>query len=49
MPVSDLNARIVVTIPKELKAKLEEQAKKENRSVNNLIATVLVKYGETLK
>lgn len=36
--------RTNITIEKELKAKLEELAKKENRSFNNLVVTILQKY-----
>ncbi|WP_093430292.1 hypothetical protein [Paraclostridium bifermentans] len=36
--------RTTLTIPKSLKSKLELLAKDENRSVNNLIVTVLYKY-----
>ncbi|WP_220796723.1 DNA-binding protein [Paraclostridium bifermentans] len=36
--------RTTLTIPKSLKSQLELLAKNENRSVNNLIVTVLYKY-----
>lgn len=49
MPISENNTRIIVTISKELKQALEQQAKKDNRSVNNLIATVLLNYIQELK
>lgn len=40
----EINMRTTLTIPKSLKSKLELLAKNENRSVNNLIITVLYKY-----
>lgn len=40
----EINMRTTLTIPKSLKSKLELLAKNENRSVNNLIVTVLYKY-----
>lgn len=48
MPISQDKTRIIVSIEKEDKKKLEEQAKKENRSLNNLIVTVLRDYLENL-
>ena len=41
--------RIVVTIPIALKEKLEIQAKKENRTVANLLNTIACKYLESIK
>lgn len=38
--------RIVVTVPLELKERLDEQAKKENRTVANLLNTIAIKYLE---
>lgn len=46
MSVSELNTRTNITFPKDLKAKLEELAKKENRSFNNLVITILRDYVE---
>ena len=46
MAVSEDKTRTNITIPKELKSRLEELAKKENRSFNNLVITVLQKYAE---
>ena len=40
----DVNMRTSLTIPKELKNKLEILAKNEKRSVNNLIIYALDKY-----
>ena len=39
--VADTNTRTNITIPKDLKAKLELIATEQNRSFNNLIITVL--------
>ena len=38
--------RIIVTVTKELKEQLEIQAKKENRTVANLLNTIALKYLE---
>ena len=38
--------RIIVTVTKELKERLEVQAKKENRTVANLLNTIAIKYLE---
>ena len=48
MPISSENTRTIITISKELKAKLEEQAKKERRSFNNLVISVLGEYADNL-
>ena len=42
--ISDLNTRTNITIPKELKKQLEDLAKLENRSFNNLIITILKNF-----
>lgn len=44
MTISKENTRTNITIPKELKAQLEEIAKNENRSFNNLVITILKDY-----
>lgn len=41
MTISAHNTRTNITIPKVLKKKLEEIAKEQNRSLNNLIITIL--------
>ena len=46
MAIKEDKTRTNITIPKELKSRLEELAKKENRSFNNLVITVLQKYAE---
>ncbi len=42
--VSELNTRTSITIPKDLKSTLEQIAKKQNRSFNNLVITILKDY-----
>jgi len=42
--IAKSNTRTNITIPKELKAKLEEIAKEQNRSFNNLVITILKEY-----
>lgn len=42
----DVNIRTSLTIPKDLKGKLELIAKSEKRSVNNLIVYALDRYVE---
>ena len=49
MAVSEENTRTNITIPKELKKRLEEIAKSKNRSFNNLVITVLMDYVEVSK
>lgn len=44
MTISKDNTRTNITISKELKAKLEQLAKDQNRSFNNLVITVLKEY-----
>ena len=41
MTISDKNTRFNLTISKELKKKLEILAKEQNRSINNLIITLI--------
>lgn len=42
--ISDLNTRTNITIPKELKKQLEDVAKEQNRSFNNLVITILKNF-----
>ena len=42
--VAPHNTRTNITISKELKAKLEEIAKNQNRSFNNLVISILKDY-----
>lgn len=46
--ISDKNTRTLITIPKELKEQLELIAKKDNRSFNNLVFTVLQNYSNNV-
>lgn len=39
--ISNLNTRTNLTISKELKKELEDIAKEQNRSFNNLVITIL--------
>ena len=47
--ISNENTRTNITISKELKAKLEELAKRDNRSFNNYVITVLKDHVDSLK
>ena len=42
--ISDLNTRTNITIPKTLNKELEDIAKQENRSFNNLVITILKEF-----
>lgn len=44
--LSEKNTRTCLTIPKDLKSELQEIARRENRSFNNLVITVLIQYVE---
>lgn len=46
MSIADNKTRTNITFPKDLKQKLEEVAKSQNRSFNNLIITILQSYLE---
>jgi predicted HicB family RNase H-like nuclease len=41
LPISDKNTRTLITLPKKLKEKLEEEAAAEKRSFNNYVLTIL--------
>ena len=43
MAVSTDNIRILISMPKDTKLKIEEKAKLENRSVSNYILTLILK------
>ncbi len=43
MAVSKDNQRILITIPNEIKSKLEIKAKAENRSVSNYVCNLIIK------
>lgn len=42
--ISDKNVRMSLVIPKDLKEILTDLAKQDNRSLNNLIITILENY-----
>ena len=42
--IANTNTRTNITFPKELKHQLEEIAKEQNRSFNNLVITILKTY-----
>jgi len=44
MTISNQKTRYSLTLRKDVKERLEEEAKKQNRSLNNLIETVLEEY-----
>lgn len=44
--IADKNTRTPLTISRDLKAWLEQDAEKHNRSLNNLIITILKEYRE---
>lgn len=44
MSISDKKTRTLLTLEKKDKEKLEKLAKSQNRSLNNLIETVLKEY-----
>lgn len=46
MSIGKDKIRSNIIIPKDLKARLEEIAKRENRSFNNLVVTVLQRFVE---
>lgn len=47
MSISEENTRTNITIPKELKASLEQLAKKDGRSFNNLVVKILKDFVES--
>lgn len=42
--ISNDNTRTLLTFPKDLKEQLEQEAKKQNRSFNNLVITILKNF-----
>lgn len=46
--ISTENTRTNITISKDLKAKIEELAKQDNRSFNNYVITVLKEHVDNL-
>lgn len=47
--ISKDNTRILITLPKELKAKLDEITQEEQRSFSNLCCKVLTDYIKTVE
>lgn len=47
--MKDTKVRANLVIDKELKAKIEEISKKENRSFNNMVITILQKFVDEYK
>ena len=41
---SDINTRVLITIPKELKEQLEKLAKEDNRSFSNYVVNILKEH-----
>lgn len=46
MAIPDDKTRIAIILTKDLKDKIQERAKKENRSMSNYIVTVLKRHVE---
>jgi predicted HicB family RNase H-like nuclease len=44
MTISESKTRTLITLEKTVKAELEQEAKNQNRSLNNLIETILKDY-----
>lgn len=44
MTIANDKTRTMLTLKKDLKEQAQNQAKKENRSLNNLIETALIEY-----
>ena len=42
--IAENKTRTMLTIERDIKAQLEEEARKQNRSLNNLIVTILKDY-----
>lgn len=49
MPVAENKIKTTIVMEKELKVALEELAKKERRSFNNLMVSILADYVEKQK
>lgn len=47
--IAETNTRTLLTISKDLKKKLEKIAEEQNRSLNNLIITILKEYVDAQK
>lgn len=44
MTISKINIQMSLIIPKDLKQELKQVADSQNRSLNNLINTILIEY-----
>ena len=44
MAISKINIQMSLIIPKDLKQELKQVADSQNRSLNNLINTILIEY-----
>jgi predicted HicB family RNase H-like nuclease len=44
--ISEKNTKMLVVISKKLKAELESEARKDNRSLSNYVVTILEKRGK---
>ena len=49
MAVSEDKTRTIISLEKDLKAKLESLAKQENRSFNNYVVKILKDYVQSLE
>lgn len=49
MPIAENKTKTTIVMEKDLKAALEEIAKQERRSFNNLMVSVLADYAESKK
>ncbi|GEM_PF-1101155 len=47
--ISDKNTRIPITLPKDLKERIERIAKEQNRSFSNLVVTLLIEYEKSTR
>ena len=46
MAISQDNTRLMVTLPKEIAEKIREQAEKENRTISNMVQTIILEHFE---
>jgi hypothetical protein len=46
LAISEKNTKVLLIMPKELKAELEIEAKKEIRSLSNYVVTILENRGK---
>lgn len=47
MAISESNTRILVTLPKDIMKKIEDDARKEDRSISNMILRIIKEYYTT--